>query len=88
MTTAILRRKRKERYKDKFFMVRASKVGKCNEHIYGESENKRQNVPSVIEKARLILLDKALELRSDMKSCKELYMKEEGRREPSQVVDG
>ena len=50
-------------------MVRASKVGDCNEKIYGESENKRQNVPSAFDKDRLKLLDKAFKLRPDVKSC-------------------
>ena len=44
-------------------------MGNCNEPIYGESENKRQNVPSVFAKDRLISLDQAFELRPDMKSC-------------------
>ena len=77
-----VQKKEEEKYKEKFFMVRASKVGNCNENFYGESENKRQNVPSAFDKDRLIPLDKAFELRPDMKSCNQdddiMKGKEEG----------
>ena len=81
MTTAMLRRKGKEK---KFFVVRASKVCNCNETNYRESKNKRQNIPSAFDKGRLILLDKAFELRPDMKSYNQDHDIVKGKEESQQ----
>ena len=65
-------------------MVRASKVGNCNEKNYRKSENKQQNVPSAFDKDRLKLLDKAFKLRPAMKSCNQDHDIVKGKEESQQ----